>query len=382
MIIRKILSVSVMLFISIFMESCSNNSDVSGTGSQAGNAKAFTVINDGNSTIVSGASVLIRQADQLSDTVQDTTHVSWTSDSSGRFLVDLLPPNTFWIIEARLDTTIAATLQVSVDASGKIISTSDTFRLKPFVSVTGMIDVSGIPHGSPVYVRFYGIGRAVPVDTSGKFTANRIPQGDFKFEIFASGIPGDTAHRPIEDSLHVGPMDTLNAGNFLFQGEIWKDTLLVRNLLNSNGDTAASVSSVIDTAADGHINYLHLSGIGFSTLLPELARLRLDSLRIDSTDIDVLSFDFSGMPGLKVLRLNGNKLTSLPPTIGALRQLRILDISNNVIDNLPQQITLLTHLDSLMIDNNKLAPVNTLDPALVLWIDTSSTDKNWQNTQL
>ena len=57
---------------------------------------------------------------------------------------------------------------------------------------------------------------------------------------------------------------------------------------------------------------------------------------------------------LDTLYLNHNKLKTLPPAIGQLRNLRHLDLSGNELTELPDEIGMLTNLQKLLIFDNNL----------------------------
>eukprot|EP00698_Gefionella_okellyi_P020440 TRINITY_DN640_c0_g1_i1.p1 TRINITY_DN640_c0_g1~~TRINITY_DN640_c0_g1_i1.p1 ORF type:complete len:530 (-),score=134.15 TRINITY_DN640_c0_g1_i1:1549-3138(-) len=57
---------------------------------------------------------------------------------------------------------------------------------------------------------------------------------------------------------------------------------------------------------------------------------------------------------LRVLKLDHNKLSSLPPAIGDLVHLQELDVSSNLISSIPDTITALRKLSSVNVSNNQL----------------------------
>ena len=84
---------------------------------------------------------------------------------------------------------------------------------------------------------------------------------------------------------------------------------------------------------------------------------RLLSL-IDITNIndmyDLLSLDLIVLAHVQRLYLNGNRLISLPESIGNLIQLQVLDLSNNQLTSLPDSIGKLYRLKTLGLNGNLL----------------------------
>jgi Leucine-rich repeat (LRR) protein len=64
--------------------------------------------------------------------------------------------------------------------------------------------------------------------------------------------------------------------------------------------------------------------------------------------------EFSPFKHLQVLRLSGNKLTSIPPQIGILVGLRELYLNGNMLHSLPPEIGDLSTLEKLDISNNSI----------------------------
>ena len=61
------------------------------------------------------------------------------------------------------------------------------------------------------------------------------------------------------------------------------------------------------------------------------------------------------MQGLRILSLQNNSLTHLPPEIGRLRNLLVLNLESNRLQQLPAEIGQLEHLEHLWMRSNRLA---------------------------
>ena len=91
-----------------------------------------------------------------------------------------------------------------------------------------------------------------------------------------------------------------------------------------------------------------------------------DILNFDNKNLNDLKEIFSDVEDLgrynvyKVLRANGNNLSSLPNNIGRLTQLKKLYLSNNQLTNLPDSIIDLENLEVLHLSNNKLTNLPNL----------------------
>jgi Leucine-rich repeat (LRR) protein len=64
---------------------------------------------------------------------------------------------------------------------------------------------------------------------------------------------------------------------------------------------------------------------------PAIRELRAEHAQLHALAIDALT-------GLRELALRGNRLATLPDSIGALRELRVLDLRGNLLDTLPDAV--------------------------------------------
>jgi Leucine-rich repeat (LRR) protein len=96
---------------------------------------------------------------------------------------------------------------------------------------------------------------------------------------------------------------------------------------------------------------------GISELPADFMQKAKTSKRVDLSEntIEVLSVDFTSLSAsLQELDVNDNKLKSLPPSVGSLRNLQILHAYKNELESLPAEIGKLAALRELNVFNNKL----------------------------
>jgi internalin A len=100
---------------------------------------------------------------------------------------------------------------------------------------------------------------------------------------------------------------------------------------------------------------LDLSGIGLTTLPPEIGQLSaLMTLYLANNKLTTLPPEISQLSALTELILYDNPLTTLPAEIGQLRLLRRLDLARNRLRTLPETIGRCANLQGLMLEQNQL----------------------------
>ncbi|OYW77555.1 MAG: hypothetical protein B7Z37_03775 [Verrucomicrobia bacterium 12-59-8] len=101
---------------------------------------------------------------------------------------------------------------------------------------------------------------------------------------------------------------------------------------------------------------LHLSGLGLTTLPPEIGQLTaLTSINLTSNYLSALPPEIGQLTSLTTLFLGNNQLIALPPEIGQLTSLTSLYLHGSQLSALPPEIGRLTSLTTLNLDNNKLS---------------------------
>ena len=109
-----------------------------------------------------------------------------------------------------------------------------------------------------------------------------------------------------------------------------------------------------------HAEDNELSRLGHGVLgLAKLQVLRFSGNEIESIphDIDVC------LPHLKSLYLDENRLSSIPASLGNLKQLKRLNLRKNQLTFLPDSLAQLSNLEALILSSNQL--VDFLDPSVI-----------------
>ena len=105
---------------------------------------------------------------------------------------------------------------------------------------------------------------------------------------------------------------------------------------------------------------LNLSDNNLQVLPPELGQLdKLSALSLNNNQLKEWPTDMDPMSSLGVLSLSGNQFEELPTTlISSLPWLRYLDLSNNKLQSLPPEIGQLRNLSSLDLAQNQLTTIS------------------------
>lgn len=410
------------LLVCIYL-SCTMSGDISGTGSQAGNGNVLgKVVNPDGSPAVN-ADVFIRPKGFL----KDTTEISGSpisdavTDYTGAFLIDTVKPGEH-LIEINDGIKNAILIECVKDSVNIQAKDLGTIYLKAQAGFFGVVVRDNIPTNTSVYVQVYGLDHAREVDIYGDFSFYKIPAGTYNLRIFSS----DTSLGTVDsETITINPAEELDAGTFILPFEYWRDTLIVREILDSNGHTDIPVDEVT-TEKNGRVGEVDLTNMDISTIPPSIGDLRITHLFLRENSISFLPDeigkiasleylnlainDLSGLPptignctrlkhldasdnhlsgsnipfeigkltSLTYLRLQRNTIRRPPPSLGDLIQLKVLDLGYNQIDRLPFQITALTNLDFLSVNYNRLVHV---PDEIEAWIDIYSFDEEWRTTQ-
>lgn len=418
--IKKCLFLWLLLLFTLLYSGCSN-SDVAGTGSQAGNGIVTAVVVYNDSTVASNAEVYVRETNYLRDTSNSSTeeYVSLV-DNHGKVNLEL-DTETDFVIEIRDNNGYAALALCSTNAYLGDSLNFDTIYLEKEAEFFGEVDVSNLPKGVPVYVQVYGMDKLEKVDSLGHFKFGHMPHGTYSLKI----VPGHPDYDPVDSQkVALGPEDSLEAGKFLLPQDFWKDTVIIREILDLNGLVSTAVDSVVKRDPFGRISDLLLFGKNIDTIPPSIGDLRLhvlllaennltdlpkelgrmqslEHLDLAKNSISLLPIGFTELRNLRYLDLNENSLSSLPPDFGKLRflnhfkcrqnqlhelpgsigmieHLLNLDLYGNVLDKLPFEILNITTLQVLDVQYNRLRN----QPEIIeKWINKYSNNSEWAVTQ-
>lgn len=423
--LMKYISNLLLIFALLLCEftRCTLSGDISGTGSQAGNGNVLATVVNPDGTPSVNAEVFIRPKGFLKDTTEITESPvpDAVTDSTGVFVIDTVAPGEY-IVEINdgiQNATLVDCFKDSINVQAKNLG---TIYLKPQGGIFGVVVRENIPSNINVYIQVYGLDQAREVDIYGDFSFYQIPAGTYNLRIFSS----DTSLGTVDsETITVDPADELDAGTFILPFEYWRDTLIVREILDSNGHTDIPVDEVT-TEKNGRIGELDLTHRDISTIPLSIGDLRLTHLLLSENLISSLPDEIGKLASLEYLNCAMNQLTSLPrtigncnrlihldasdnhltgsnipfeigklssltylglqrnsirrppPSLGDLIQLKVLDLGFNQIDRLPFEITALHNLDFLSVNYNRLVHV---PDEIEAWIDTYSFDKEWRKTQ-
>ncbi len=401
---------------------CTISSDISGTGSQAGNGKVVGTILQSDGTPASEAKVFIRSPHSLKDTTDLSTSPApdAITNADGSFTIDSVSPGSYYI-EIKCGTTDAGLLECVKDSLLVEPTNIGTIQLTPQTRFYGTVSRDNISTETNIFVQLYGLDRAQKANTNGEFSFANLPAGTFNVRIFSSNASLGAVD---SEAVTLDPDEEIDAGTFILPFEYWRDTLVVRQILDTNGHNNVPVSQVT-TTEDGRIKELNLSNMAISLLPPCIGNLRITHLIISDNNLTLLPMSIARVASLRYLNCANNQLSSLPksignckrlfhlelsenhfsenfpmeigrltslrylgfqrnkvrriaPPIGKLVKLEVLDLGHNHIGKLPFEITKLKNLTYLSVNNNKLFKI---PPEIARWIDTYSFDKQWRKTQ-
>ena len=363
-------------FMAMFFLQCSMDL-VGGFGSETTNGVTVSgVVISQDGTPAAGVDIFIRSESFLKDT-SDTQAVSVpdaVTTSTGAFAVDSVDTGTYFI-EVNDGSRNAVLVKCNVNTFIPGTMNLDTIQLQPSAGFYGIVDRENIPISENIFVQIFGLDRMEKAATSGEFAFGGLPAGVYILRIASN----DTALGVLEyDTIEIEPAENYDAGTFILPFEFWRDTVVVRTILDTNGLTYIPVSHVVRFGKEGRVVECNLTHQNVSILPGIVGKLRLRALRLNENFLDSLPDEIGRMQSLVHLILQKNQLIKLPETIGDLTHLEHLDLSGNRLPELPLSITNLKKLEFLTVIHNRL---HAVPPPVKIWLDTYSFEKNWQELQ-
>jgi len=360
----------------IFIAGCSANPDVAGVSETTNGIVLITgpAVSAETGSPLAGAELYIRPENFIADSSNEGSVriPDATADKAGNFVLDSITTGN-WVIEINLHDSLVETVHCTVENADQKLG---SISVRPAANLTGTVDRSGLSANEQVFVQIRGVDRIYRVDLTGTFRLSGIPAGSQIFRLFSSrtvsGVIG-------ADTITVVPREQNSVGHFRLPVDSWRDTVVVRQILDINGLTALPVDSVVGSyTVDHRIAELNLANRGITTLTDAITTLRIHQLRLSNNAIDSLPEEIGSMRSLRGISINGNKVTALPQSIVNLTDLVRLDCAGNELSALPVGIENLSSISFLNMNENRL---NSLSTSIESWIDQYSTDPNWKMTQ-
>jgi hypothetical protein len=246
-------------------------------------------------------------------------------------------------------------------------------NLKPTGMMSGRISPAPDAEFTSFFIYLYGCARhSIRTDSAGDFEILGLPEGEYQFKaipqhpLYESYYSGNIAVAPDSNTLiaAIKPQKSAFSINPL-------DSMVVRDILDSNGLRVIKVGSVVKVAPEWPYRVTELSIrklshnlINFQSLtsrIGELSQLRKMTVS-NNVMLRSLPKEIGLLSRLKELYLNKNSIVVFPPEIGELDSVRILDISENTNAGspgagalvIPLEIGNLVSLETLDVHFNNL----------------------------
>lgn len=426
----KWIAVSGLLLPLVWFLGCSDNPtrpDLSGSGSEAGNTKAFgmagrLVYADGSP--VSGAAVYLVGSGGTSY-IPDTTKPALkkpitTSEADGRYVLRDVPAGSYTFLAMDSGTKSVLIKQVMPKADTFLVLPTDTLLPSGAVKGRGIVSCQPSCALPGFYVFSLETGQYADFKNlgEGEFIINALPRGSHTIRFLSNSR--DYSGMVLE-SVQVQPGDTTDLGDILFvpvdslgnDSAFVSDTLAMRAILDSNGISRPVKEAVI--IADGRIKFIYMPSANICRLPSEIGRLsaleyiqmgnlnlgmdtiiktlyldpeigQLDSLKwlsVRNCPVPSLPDELANLRNLSCLEFAGCGLDSIPSLVFDLPSLMILSLPRNNFSDLPDEIMGLNC--KIGVDNNSLCDVSV---ELSGWLDQHAIDYNpldtlgWRETQV
>jgi hypothetical protein len=353
---------------------CSQALTLSGPGSETTNGKVVTGIAElPDGTPASGAAVFVHNAASLPDTsrVDSAVAPDTVTGADGSFSCVVPETGGEYSVEINYQNKNAFLTRLGALSSTNL----GHVALPQTAGFHGIVDLQNISSEDNIYVQVYGSRRQFRVDALGAFSFLGVPSGRHVIKVFSNKGAYGVINK---DTVELFPAEIRDMQTYILPFNAWRDTVVVRAILDSNGLDTVKVADVTTINDNQRIVSLNLIGQGITTLPGSVSLLRLRRLWLGNNKLTALPDKIGRMTTLYEVGCKQNSLASLPATLGSLIHLTVLDVSRNKLSALPVELTNLTQLLILSVDYNNLLVVD--DPILT-WLNAYANNTAWASTQ-
>lgn len=372
--IIELLKNSVFAIMVILFTRCADLAG--GFGSETTNGMTVSgIVYSEDGYVVDSTAVFIRSKSFLADTSttgEDQEPDAFTN-SEGYFEIDSVDTGEYYL-ELNYNSKQARLLECKKESNDEPLD-SLAINLEQVAGFYGSVDLDNIDPLVDVYVQIYGLERIQKVDKNGEFYFSGIPEWKHIIRVITSNSTYGTID---QDAIEVNSSENRDVGTYRMPFEAWRDTVVVRHILDINGLINTSVDDVVHKGKVGRVVDLNLANMSVKIIPPVIGELRLRKLRLQNNRIDSLPDEIGLILSMHHLILQSNELVYIPDSFGNLSHLDHLDIGGNKLTELPESIINLKNLEFLTLVHNQLTSVST--PVRV-WIDNNSFESNWEEQQ-
>jgi hypothetical protein len=214
----------------LFILCASNDNNIAGNGSQAGNGRITCSVYNSDGSPASNASVYLRPKNYIVDLTLGKLAVSRRdahTDARGMFTIDSVDTGSY-CIEVNDAKLHAVLLNCALTLKNTLVNIpNDT--LQPTGTIKGIL--SSVPNDSVVlFIRIYGLERVGVRDAeTGSFVINDVPPGIYTLTVLASSAN----YQPMEiknikavssEATDIGKIDFINRTQWLYSKQLFLNT--------------------------------------------------------------------------------------------------------------------------------------------------------------
>ncbi len=371
----KTVTLALCVFTLLINCALENNNIIGGSGTNAGNPAVIGTVIFCTNSPVDGAEVYIRSQQFIKDTMKNDLQriPDAITDSLGKFKINSIDTGSY-NFEINYQNTYVKRKEY-FRYTRNLLDTLGSIKLVQAGGFYGFIERRNIPRHLNIFVQLRGIDRITKTDQHGKFRFNGLAPGDYNIRILTSDEKfGILDHG---DTISVQAGEYKDIGKIRMPFEFWKDTVIIRQILDTNGLYNVPVSDVVKRYHDRIFELILINRK--ITVLPDIiGDLRIKDIKLIDNPIETIPDELGKIYTLHRLTIKGTLIETIPGTIGDLPNIRHLDLSNNEMNNLPDNITNLSMLKFLSVNNNRLKQAPR---SIKNWINTYSFDPDWAKTQ-